>query len=53
VIALADRAQQRLYTRYRRLLERGKPQNKIVVAIGREFAGFLWAAVDLKAIHRA
>jgi transposase len=53
VIGLADRAQQRLYARYRRLLERGKPHNKIVVAIGRELVGFLWAALDPKAIHRA
>ena len=53
VIALADRAQQRLHGRYRRLLERGKPHNKIVVAVGRELVGFLWAALDPKAIHRA
>jgi transposase len=53
VIALADRAQQRLHMRYRRLLERGKPHNKIVVAIGRELVGFLWAALDPKAVHRA
>lgn len=52
VIALADRAQQRLHTRYQRLLARGKPPNKIVVAISRELVGFLWAALDPKALHR-
>lgn len=46
VIALADRAQQRLHARYQRLLARGKPHNKIVVAVGRELAGFLWAALQ-------
>lgn len=45
VIAVADRAQQRLHARYQRLLARGKPHNKIVVAVGRELAGFLWAAL--------
>lgn len=45
VIAVADRAQQRLHARYQRLLARGKPHNKIVVAVGRELAGFLWAVL--------
>jgi len=44
-IAIADRAQQRLHARYQRLQARGKPHNKITVAIGRELAGFLWAAL--------
>ena len=46
VIAIADRAQQRLCRRYRRLTERGKPTNKAVVAVARELAGFLWAALN-------
>jgi transposase len=46
VIAIADRAQQRLHARYRRLLERGKPQNKVVTAVARELVGFLWAVLD-------
>ncbi len=45
VVAVADQAQQRLHRRYRRLLERGKPHNKIVAAVGRELVGFLWAAL--------
>ena len=51
VIALADRAQQRLHRRYRRLVERGKPHNKVVVAVGRELVGFVWAALDPRGIQ--
>ncbi len=42
-IDIADRAMQRLCKRYRRLIARGKPSQKAVVAIARELAGFLWA----------
>ena len=45
VIALADRAMQRLHRRFNRLLERGKPRPKVVVAIARELTGFIWAAM--------
>lgn len=45
VIALADRAQERLSRRFRHLLEHGKPTQKVVVAIARELVGFLWAAL--------
>lgn len=45
-IALADKAQQRLCRRYRRLIERGKPQNKVAAAVGRELVGFVWAALQ-------
>jgi len=45
-IAIADRAQQRLYKRYRHLSERGKPQGKIVTAVARELVGFIWAALQ-------
>ena len=45
-IAIADRAQQRLHKRYRRLSDRGKIQNKIVTAIARELVGFVWAALQ-------
>lgn len=44
-IAIADRAQQRLHRRLRHLLGRGKPLNKAVTAVAREFAGFLWSAL--------
>jgi hypothetical protein len=49
VIAIADRAQHRLHARYLRLQARGKAHHKIVVAIGRELIGFVWAALDAKA----
>jgi transposase len=49
VIAIADRAQHRLHARYARLQTRGKTHNKIVVAVGRELVGFVWAALDPKA----
>jgi transposase len=45
VIAIADRAQQRLCRRFRRLTEQHKPAPKIAVAVARELAGFLWAAL--------
>ena len=48
VIAIADRAQHRLHTRYARLQARGKTHNKIIIALGRELVGFLWAAMDTK-----
>ena len=46
VIAIADKAQQRLCRRFRRLMEQHKPAGKVVVAIARELAGFLWAALQ-------
>jgi transposase len=46
VIAIADKAQQRLCRRFRRLAEHHKPAPKIAVAIARELAGFLWSALQ-------
>jgi transposase len=46
VIAIADKAQHRLHRRYQRLLARGVHYNKAVVAVARELAGFLWAAMN-------
>ena len=46
VIAMADKAQQRLCRRFRRLAEQHKPAPKIAVAIARELAGFVWAALQ-------
>ena len=46
VIAIADKAQQRLCRRFRRLSEQPKPASKVVVAVARELAGFLWAALQ-------
>jgi transposase len=45
VLTIADEAQRRLTTRYRRLIARGKTPNKVVIAIARELVGFLWAAL--------
>jgi len=42
-IAIAWKAQLRLCARFRRLAARGLNRNKIVVAIARELAGFVWA----------
>jgi transposase len=46
IIALADRAQSRLNRRYRKLNARGLPAGKVVVAVARELAGFVWAALQ-------
>src|SRR5687767_4186075 len=46
VIAIADKAQQRLCRRFRKLAADHKPSPKIAVAIARELAGFLWAALQ-------
>jgi transposase len=46
VIAIADKAQQRLCRRFRTLAARHKPTPKIAVAIARELAGFVWAALQ-------
>jgi len=46
IIAIADKAQQRLCRRFRKLAARQKPRAKVVVAVARELAGFLWAALQ-------
>jgi transposase len=51
VIAIADKAQQRLCRRFRRLAEQHKPAAKVVVAVARELAGFLWAALQPAPVH--
>ena len=40
---IAWRAQERLCARYQKLMARGKNKNRIIVAIARELAGFVWA----------
>lgn len=45
VVAIADKAQQRLYRRHRHLIARGKTATQAVVAGARELAGFIWAAL--------
>src|SRR6516225_864861 len=46
IIAIADKAQQRLCRRFRLLALQHKPVPKIAVAVARELAGFLWAALQ-------
>lgn len=46
VIAIADKAQQRLCRRFRRLTAEHKPTPKVAVAIARELTGFIWAALQ-------
>jgi transposase len=43
VKAIAWKAQHRLYSRYRRLLGRGKSKQQVVTAVARELLGFIWA----------
>ena len=45
VVAIADRAQQRLCRRFHRLSADHKPAPKIAVAVARELAGFVWAVL--------
>lgn len=43
VKAIAWKAQHRLSTKYRRLVVKGRPHQKAIVAVGRELIGFIWA----------
>lgn len=45
VIAVADKAAQRLYRKFQKFQARGKASTKAVVAVARELAGFVWAAL--------
>lgn len=44
ILAISNRAQQRLYKVNRTMKARGKPHNVVVVACARQLACFLWAA---------
>jgi len=46
VVAIAEKAQERLHRRFVRLSARGKPANQVVTAVARELAGFLWAVLQ-------
>jgi transposase len=43
VVAIAEKAEQRLNARYRGLSEAKKPPNKVTTAVARELIGFIWA----------
>ena len=45
VLAIADRAQERLAARYQRMTASGKVQPKTIVAMARELCGYLWAVL--------
>lgn len=45
VLAIADRAQERLCARYRRMTAAGKVQPKTIVAMARELTAYLWAVL--------
>jgi len=51
VKAIAWKAQHRLHGRYRKLLGRGKCQQQVVTAVGRELLGFIWA-IGVEVEHR-
>ena len=53
VRSIARRAEQRLCGRYRRLVARGKPTQKVVTALARELAGFVWAIAQEKQLLAA
>jgi transposase len=50
VLAIADRAQERLSARYRRMSVAGKVQPKTIVAMARELCGYLWAVLHPAAV---
>jgi transposase len=45
VLAIADRAQERLCARFRRMSGRGISSPKVIVAMARELTGYLWAVL--------
>lgn len=47
IVDIADKALQRLGTKSYRMKQGTKPPNKIVTALARELAGFVWAAARL------
>jgi transposase len=50
VKAIARKAQHRLHSHYQRLRGRGKVQQHVITAIGRELLGFVWA-IGIQAEH--
>jgi len=46
VVAIADKAMQRLHRRFNRMTAKGIPSNKVAVAVARELVGFVWAALQ-------
>jgi transposase len=46
VIAIADRAQERLHNRFIRMTFKGKPSQTVVVAMARELVGYVWSVLS-------
>jgi transposase len=53
IVAIADKAEQRLCRRYRRLCARLKPKPLVITAIARALVGFLWAALQIPEVPMA
>jgi transposase len=51
VLQIADKAEQRLCRRYRRLCARLKPKPVVITAIARELVGFVWAVLQLPEVQ--
>jgi transposase len=49
IIDIADRCTTRLRKKSNRMLDAGKPRNKVKVACAREFLGFIWEALTVAA----
>jgi transposase len=45
IIAIADRAQERLHRRFVRLTFKGKPSQVVIVAMARELVGYIWSVL--------
>lgn len=43
VVQIAEQARKRLYRKFTRLVQRGKPSAQAAVAVARELLGFMWA----------
>ena len=52
VVRHAQKAMQRIHTRYWYLVHRGKPKQKAIVAVARELAGFVWAIMQAEDLSR-
>jgi transposase len=48
IIAIADKAQQRLHSKYMKMMFRKKQHNKVITAVGRELVGFIWAILSME-----
>lgn len=44
--AIAWKAQHRLHNKYRKMIVRGKPSQKAIIAVSRELTGFIWAIAN-------